>query len=39
MMMKTVEEAHQAVKEGSMSLEDFKAWLALWSIKVAGLYA
>lgn len=34
MRIKTIEEAHEALVAGEMSLEDFQAWLALWASKV-----
>jgi hypothetical protein len=34
MMTKAVEEVFEGILDGNVSLDEFKAWLALWSVAV-----
>ena len=37
MMMKSISEIHEGIREGSVSLDEFQAWLALWAVQIAGV--
>ncbi len=37
MMMKSIEEIHEGIRDGTVSLENFQAWLALWAVQIAGV--
>lgn len=36
-MMKTIEEVHTGIALGTVGLEEFQAWLALWAVQIVGV--
>ena len=37
MKIKTVEEVYDDIRAGYYELDDFKSWLALWSVKILDM--
>lgn len=35
---KSIEEVFTEIKEQRMNIDEFRAWLALWSVKISELY-
>lgn len=38
MKTREIEEVFEAIQEGTYDLNDFKTWLALWSVKVLDMF-
>lgn len=37
MTIKTIEEIHAGIAAGEIELEEFQAWMALWSVQIVGV--